>query len=288
MGSDVVADAKCGQAPFRTPMGMQIPVAFPPVPIISFDDEQSKHPIAYRLDQVFAPFGSTLSENGALKADKDVKTTVVARTSKNSWLIEGDNIDLKPRHPREWVMSSKRGAFPVAIALEGKLPSAYSAEAVSSSQGGAAGPRGPGRATKPVHVFVVASSGFIRDEFLPPPERATAQDLNSAVAFGLNAVDWLAQEDELIAIRAKSVEEPMIEVPSTVKEAEEEIKSAAKEGDEAGAEAALSKRKDALEDWDAKKARTKLINVALWPLLFIAFGLVRWQLRKKKRANISL
>jgi ABC-type uncharacterized transport system involved in gliding motility auxiliary subunit len=287
--SEVVADAKCGQAPFRTPIGLQIPVAFPPVPIIAFDDKQAEHPIAYRLTQVFAPFGSTLKQTNELKGEKDVTLTVLAQTSKNSWLIEGENVDLKPRHPREWTMSSKRGPFPIAMAIEGKLPSAFRAEPVSSTEGGAAaGPRGPARADKPVHVFVVASSGFIRDEFLPNPERASAQDLNSAVAFGLNAVDWLAQEDELIAIRAKSVEEPVIEVPATVKEAEQEIKAAAKEGDEAGAQAALERRKDALTDWDAKKARTKWLNVTLVPLLFIAFGLVRWQIRKKKRANISL
>jgi ABC-2 type transport system permease protein len=288
MQNEIVADAKCGQAPYRTPIGLQIPVAFPPVPIISFDEKQAEHPIAYRLPQVFAPFGVTLKLNQELKADKEVTTTLLAQTSKNSWIIEGDNVDLKPRHPREWSMSSKRGPFPVAVAIEGKLPSAFRAEAISSSEGGAsAGPRGPARAEKPVHVFVVASSGFIRDEFLPNPERASAQDLNSAVAFGLNAVDWLAQEDELIAIRAKSVEEPTIQVPATVKEAEQEIQAAAKEGDESGAQAALERRKDALTDWDAKKARIKWLNVALMPLLFIGFGLARWQIRKKKRANIS-
>jgi len=278
MGSEVLADARCARVPYVNSMGQQIPAEFPPIPIISFDEEQSKHPIAYRLDQVIMPFGATLSQTDALKGDKEVTATVIARSSERAWLIEGDNVDLKPRSTREWRMSNKRGVFPVAIALEGKLPSAFAGAA----------PRGPARAIKSVHVFVVASSGFVRDEFLPPADRANPADLNRAVAFGLNGADWLAQEDELIAIRAKSVEEPMIEVPATVQEAEEELKSAASEGDRSGAEAAVVKRKEALEDWDAKRSRIKLINIALWPLLFIAFGLVRWQLRRKKRANISL
>ena len=287
--SEVVADPKCGQAPFRTPVGFQIPVPYPPVPILAFNEEQEKHPIAYRMTQVFMPFSATLKQTDALKNDKDVTITTVANTSKGAWLIEGDNIDLKPRNPRDWVMSKKRGTFPIAMAIEGKLPSAFRPEAVSSADGAApAGPRGPAKAEKTVHVFVVAASGFIRDEFLPRAEEASAQDLNSAVAFGLNAVDWLAQEDELIAIRAKSVEEPLIEVPATLKEAEEEIKTATKERDESTANAALEKRKAALEDWDAKKAKIKWLNVTAVPLLFIAFGLVRWQIRKKKRANISL
>jgi hypothetical protein len=285
----VVADAQCGQAPLRTSLGIQIPVAFPPVPIIGFDEEQAKHPATYRLNQVFMPFGAALKETGALKNDKDVKLTVLARTTENSWLISGENIDLKPRHPREWSIGPNRGPFAMAIAIEGKLPSAFQAEPVSSAEGAAPqGPRGPERAEKPVHVMVVGSSGFLRDEFLPKPDRMGAHDLNASVAFGLNAIDWLAQEDELIAIRAKSVEEPLIEVPATVKQAEEEIKTAAKEGDQSGAQAALEKRKTALEDWDRKKASYKLWNIALMPLLLVGFGIVRWQVRKKKRANIKL
>jgi ABC-type uncharacterized transport system involved in gliding motility auxiliary subunit len=73
-----------------------------------------------------------------------------------------------------------------------------------------------------------------------------------------------------------------------VKEAETEVNAAAKQGDEAGAQAALEKRKGALQDWDAKKSRTKLLNIGLMPLLLLLFGLARWQLRKQKRANISL
>lgn len=289
LDNQVVADARCGQAPLRTRLGIQLPVAFPPVPIITFDEEQAKHPVTYRLNQVFMPFGASLTQTGALKDDKEVKRTVLGLTSKNSWLIEGDNVDLKPRDPREWVMGPQRGPFPVAIALEGKLPSAFAAEAVSSADGSApAGPRGPERAVKPVHVLVVGASGFVRDEFLPPPGSSGQRDINSSVAFGLNAIDWLAQEDALIAIRAKSVEDPMIEVPATLKEAETEIQDAAKQGDQAGAQAALDKRKVALEDWDAKKARYKLFNIALMPLLLLGFGLIRWQYRKKKRANISL
>ena len=286
---EIVADTRCGQAPYRTNFGVSIPVAFPPVPVIDFDEKQSEHPVAYRLQQLFLPFSSALKENGALKNDKDVKLTVIGRTSKDSWTIAGPSIDLKPRDPRQWSRSADRGPFPVAIVLEGKLPSAFRAEAVTSTDGAAPqGPRGPERATKPVHVFIAGSSGFVRDEFLPPPQRGGEQELNASVAFGLNAIDWLSQEDELIAIRAKSVEEPLIEIPATVKEAEAEITSAAKQGDEAGAQAALEKRKSALEDWDAKKLRTKTLNVVVVPLLFILFGLARWQWRRHKRANISL
>jgi ABC-type uncharacterized transport system involved in gliding motility auxiliary subunit len=288
--NEVVADAQCGQAPVRTALGVALPMPYPPVPVVHFDAEQEAHPVAYRLAQVFLPFGSALSVTDELRGEKDITTTVVARTSQRSWQIEGANVNLKPRPTKEWTMSSKRGPFPVAIAVEGKLPSAYRAEAVSTADGAAAqGPRGPDRAKEAVHLFVSGASGFVRDEFLPPPHRAgQPQELDATISFGLNVIDWLAQEDELIAIRAKSVEDPLLEVPADIEEAEQAAQLAANDGDRAGTADALTRRKDALVDWDAKKANLKLLNIVVMPLLLIAFGLIRWQARKKRRATISL
>ncbi|MDB4975355.1 MAG: gliding motility protein GldG, partial [Myxococcaceae bacterium] len=89
---EIVADTRCGQAPYRTNFGISIPVAFPPVPVIDFDEQQTQHPVAYRLQQLFLPFTAALQENGALKADKDVKISVIGRTSKDSWTIAGESI----------------------------------------------------------------------------------------------------------------------------------------------------------------------------------------------------
>jgi ABC-type uncharacterized transport system involved in gliding motility auxiliary subunit len=286
--SELVADAQCGQMPMRTQMGINIPVPYPPMPIIGFTEEQSSHPVLFRLQQAIMPFAAAIKVTGELKNDKDVKITVLGQSSKNSWLLKGDSIDLKPRNPREWQPAGFDGPQPVAVAIEGKLPSAFAAEAVSSAQGGApAGPKGPARAEKPVHVLVMASNALLRDDFLPPPDKVGEQML-AFVSLPLNAIDWLAQEDALIAVRAKNVEEPIIEMPATVKQAEVEASTAAKQGDQSGTEAALQKRKEALEDWSGQKRRIKALNIAIMPLLLIAFGLIRWQVRKSRRAKISL
>jgi gliding-associated putative ABC transporter substrate-binding component GldG len=287
MRSELVADAQCGQMPMRTQLGISIPVPYPPMPVIGFE-EKSSHPVLFRLEQAVMPFAVPLKVTGSLKNSKDLNLTVLAQSSKNSWLLKGDSIDLKPRNPREWAPAAYDGPQPVAIAIEGKLPSAFAAEAVTSAQGAApVGPKGPAIAEKPVHVLVLGSNSLFRDDFLPPPDKMGDQ-LLGFVAMPLNAIDWLAQEDALIAVRAKSVEEPLIEVPATVKEAEQEATAAAKQGDQSGTEAALEKRKAAIEDWDAKKLNYRIFNIAFMPLLFIAFGVIRWQMRKQKRAKISL
>jgi hypothetical protein len=51
----------------------------------------------------------------------------------------------------------------------------------------------------------------------------------------LNSIDWLSQDNDLIEIRAKSVEDPMLEVPQAVREAENTIRQAVDQQDEAKA-----------------------------------------------------
>jgi hypothetical protein len=41
-------------------MGFQIPVAYPPAPIVSFSDEQSSHPVLFRLNAAPLFFASSI------------------------------------------------------------------------------------------------------------------------------------------------------------------------------------------------------------------------------------
>jgi len=257
------------------------------VPMASFDSEQAKHPAAFRLNQVYMPFTANLVLNDNLSGDKDVTRTVLTSSTDRSWLIEDPTIPLDPRRPQEWQMGPHHGPFPLVVALSGRLPSAFKAEAMSSEEGGA-GPRGAERAVRDVHVFVVGSAGFLRDEFLPPPDRTGQRDLNSTLALGLNSIDWLAQEDALIAIRAKSVEDPVIEIPSNVLAAEDKAREAASEGDREGTEVALEERKDAIMAWDRRKLRYRMLNTFGMPGLLALYGVFRWQNRKRRRTEVTI
>jgi ABC-type uncharacterized transport system involved in gliding motility auxiliary subunit len=74
------------------------------------------------------------------------------------------------------------GPYPLAAAYTGTFPSAYEAERTSPS----------------TRLVVVGDGDFINE--------AVVGAIPGNVEFGLNMVDWLVQDDALLAIRAKKVE----------------------------------------------------------------------------------
>jgi len=287
VGDKIVADAQCGRARLPTRLGIPIPVPYPPVPIVSFDPSV-EHPTIFKLDQIGVPYPVQVKLTGALKDDKQVKSTVVAKSTQSAWLMTEDPPDItaKPR----WEVPGYSGPFALGVALEGKLPSAF-ADSGAASTPDAVEPavpvQAPARAEKNVHVLVIGSGYFLRDEFLPPPQDGEV-NLGGGVAFALNSVDWLTQDSDLIAIRAKNVEEPALEIPNNVVEAEAEIREAIEEQDESKAKGAFEERKAAMVAWNQKKQSYRWGNTMAIPALFALFGMVRWRVRKKRRASLKL
>ncbi len=310
--SGMVADAQCGQAPLQTQFGLQIPVPHPPVPIISFTDDQQEHPALFRIDSAPMFFMSPLRITDALDDDQQAHVEVLGRTSDDSWILSGDSISIMPRSPDEWHPSGEAGPFPVIVAITGKLPSAFAG--ISSEGEGQI--EAPERATEDARVLVVGSSFLLRDEAMPPPDRNGERQVNSSLALALNSIDWLAQDEDLVEIRAKNIEDPPIEVPRNVKQAEEDAQSAEESAQTAEMEAikaaqgrdregmeknkaamekaaedrdeALERRKAALEAWENKKDVYRWGNMLGIPFLFALFGVARWQLRKTAKKNVKL
>ena len=241
----------------------QIPVPYPPVPVVTFDEEQAEHPVAFRLAQVPMPFGAPLKLNGELKGDKDVKRTVLARTSKSAWLWRA-TASTSSRATARLGDAVQRGPYAVAVAIEGKLPSAFAAGGRSSSaEGGArAGPRGPARGREARARARGRPAASCATSSCRPPRRGQRAGPQRRGRLRAQRDRLAGAGSELIAIRAKSVEEPMLEVPANVKEAEDEIKTAAKEGDESQGQGGVrASARTRSTDWDAKKARIKLLNI---------------------------
>jgi ABC-type uncharacterized transport system involved in gliding motility auxiliary subunit len=286
----IVADAQCGRARMPTQIpGFAIPVPYPPVPIVAFDETQRKHPALFRISQVAMPYAVRLALNDNLKGDKAVTRTVLARSTQQAWLMEGDSIDLQARE--RWSVPGYNGPYTLGVAIEGKLPSAFGADTASTNVAEGSEPpppiTAPERADKSSRVLVFGSGYFMRDEFLPQPQ--PGQPVQSgAIAFALNSIDWVAQDSDLIEIRAKNIEDPMLAVPQNVREAEDVIREAVDKQDEAKAKAAFEKRKDAMKAWDARKNAYRWGNTLAIPGAFALLGIVRWRVRRARKDRLKL
>lgn len=280
--SKVVADAQCSRAPMRGPMGLQVLVPYPPIPVLQLDEEQLEHPVMFRLASPMLPFVAPLEVSDA---PAGAQITVLARSSEDSWTMAGPTISLEPRNPRDWQMTSDAGPFDLMVAIEGKLPSAYVAPMNEDTPNPI---QAPPVSASDVRVLISGTSTFLEDAFMPPPNPQGDIQMNAALALALNAIDWLAADSDLIAIRAKTIEEPALDIPDSVLAAEDTARAAAEEGDEAGVESALATRKAAIESWDAKKRAYRWVNTLGIPFLVALFGLFRWRQRSNKKKTLKL
>jgi len=289
IGTGMVADARSIQIPMRTQMGFPIPVRFPPVPTVRFDDDAQTHPVTFRVP--YAPF---FFSSPVRVSDRfhELDGQVLGRTSEEaSWLLTESSISLAPRDPSEWqsTVGEARGPFPVIVALSGELPTAFPEAAASTPDAPAERIEAPAVAAATVRVLVVGTGTMLRDEFLPRGGEG-AQQLTEGLVVALNGIDWLSQDSDLIAVRAKSIDEPLIETPEAmaVTEAAQDEQTAAAEGDAEGAEAARERHEQANEAWNNKKLWGYQVPLSAGlPLLVAAFGLLRWWMRANKRANLQ-
>ncbi|MGF1469485.1 MAG: GldG family protein [Sandaracinaceae bacterium] len=284
---NVILDQICERVPYQTPRGFRIPLKFPPAPIIRFSDEQQEHPALFRINQAPVLFVSELTTTEAFRG---LDGQVLGRASEYGWTVEGDSIALQPRE--RWRIPETTGGQATMVALEGQLPSAFSS--AMSGEGDDQGIEAPASAERDVRVFVSGASSMMTDQFNPPPQPGQPPRMSAPLALALNVVDWLAQDQDLIAIRAKNIEDPILETPESIRrEAEEAIEDAQAEAEASGeapevaAEQLREAAEEAIEERDAALARRKALyrwGLTFGPALaFALFGVLWWQLRRRKR-----
>lgn len=255
INQDMVFDAQCGRIPARPPGGIPIPIVvpFPPWPRLA--SLASEHPVAFRLSNLILGFASSLKISPELRSSKKLKLTVLGRSSDQSWR-ETTGVDMDPF--QEWKLGKNRGPFTLAVAVEGRFRSAWAGRPapnadVENNESATPAVEVVEESQKPGRLIVVGDSDMLQDQVLGLLQRMQGTEQPSNLVFGANAVDWLTQEQGLIAVRAKNVEDP-----------------------------------DLKEIDDGKKVLYKWGNIFAWPILFAAYGFVRAGLRRKRRANVTL
>ena len=159
--------------------------------------------------------------------------------------LPGDSV------PGETASEGMRPGFPVAVTVLGPFESSYKGKEIpppAPPQQGQAPPPKPDDSGRQIiestgsgRIFVMGSG-----EFLISRNRLQ----RSSIVFLQNLIDWLVQDEDLIAIRSKGSIRPLEPVD------------------------------------EATSIFYKYGNILGVPLLFIAFGAVRWQLRRRRRHEL--
>jgi ABC-type uncharacterized transport system involved in gliding motility auxiliary subunit len=251
------------------------------------DDERSidnSFPPFFRLEEMAFPFASSLK----LLRDKqpaDVKLAAVARTTPQTSVDKGPNVDMRLR--LDWSPKPPQESRVIAAYAQGKLKSAFDAN----------------RAPADSRVLVVSSSLFLSnpfayagngpdlggqfamfgnvggDENLLRLAQPYVEYLTNTIISFKNTLDWLSGDSDLVAASAKLIGDPHLVYADVAKP---KFKS---EDDPAEI-----KRKD--EEY--RNSRKSLQRNVQWtltlgiPLLFGAFGLLRWRRRESMRAELKV
>ncbi|HEY1696715.1 MAG TPA: Gldg family protein [Polyangiaceae bacterium] len=260
-------------------------------------DEQlvdTSFPCLFRVEEIAVPFASSLS----LKQDKQpgAKMQVVMRSSPAAVHLTGETADLKPF--QKWAPKLKglqQSQFAVAADVEGTLKTAF-------PEGDKEGVDAPAQSTKPARVFVLSSSEFLAN----PLARAGAgpdmgqfgmmmpglggdeqllmlagpyaqQFVTGSILVFKNTLDWLTGDTDLLAVSAKILADPNLaygeKLKITTDESEDQIKKQ------------MEDLKAARKDQQHSVEFFLILGI---PILFAAYGLLRWRLRLSSRANVSL
>ena len=235
-GRDLVLDLQNQKVQVSAQQGwIQITNVLDYPPFVLATSLAADHPLTRGLDSLSLPFPSPLE----LEPSSTTKAVALAQSSPASWIKkawEKGPAVLNPFSTFEMEPGDKRGPFILAAAVEGRFTPAFPAPPPGVRLSSAAS-EGSSR------LVVVGTSHFLDAQFPDPPSNR---------AFALNLVDWLVQDADLIAIRAKGVAyRHLRELP-------------------AGARAAV-----------------KYADIFCPPLLVVGAGLARWRRRRnwKRRGS---
>jgi hypothetical protein len=203
-------------------------------PLLAEQGLNQAHPMAFRLPLFVTPYASPMDidrsryceaadEAGVRACGNRPYFTIIGRTSDRS-VLQDATADVNPMsllERRNQIFNrGPRGPFIVAAALGGELRSAFTGAAPAGDGGVASGQAPvPDHATRehPARLLVVSSGKpFVMEQLR---EFASFQmegngdtPVNLKVLFGV--FDWISQDSDLLAVRAKRVAPPAITATS--------------------------------------------------------------------------
>lgn len=248
VGSQLVMDAQASNYPTKCPpFPIMIPRPYAGWPVVTAFGEQ--HPLTFGLGALALPFATEVKLTKDVKSQAGIKAQEIGFSSGNAWRVSAGG-DVDPCNIK--VPESLESSIPVAAALSGSFTSYFKGKEL------------PKKEDKPVEGFieqskkqgriiVIGSAGLPSDDKLQLLSRVDRRQVAFNFAFVQNALDWMTNDDDLIAVRMKNVDDPPVD-----KEVSEGAKAFAKWG-----------------------------NIIGIPLAFMLFGVIRWRLRRSPSKSVA-
>jgi hypothetical protein len=251
-------------------------------------------PSFFRVPQVIWPFASSVeldrTKQPEVAADK---MKIIARSTQYAIHETSDKVDLKPF--RAWKPKGTWEQFGLAATVEGPLKSAF-------LTGDKQGVEAPEKSKAPARVLVISSSQYLANPLARagagqemggqmmgmPPQGGDEQLQQLAMPYAQlvltttilsfkNTLDWITGDTDLLAVSAKILAEPTLSYGQVEKPGMADDEEAAKKRDD-----------------EAKQIRHRtqiwieIVLILGLPLLFVLYGLIRWQMRMSSRQKVSL
>ncbi|MCS6914257.1 MAG: Gldg family protein [Myxococcales bacterium] len=234
-------------------VGQQVLGINHPVFLVAGPLEQN-HPITAGIEAIILPYASSMELVGALKDGKGpIQVWKLAESSKYSWRPAGPFV-FDPRGAR-MAEGAERGPFPLAYAAQGKFTSFFKGKQIVKEDGTKvdANVSQPDvepmitEATQPARLVVVGDSDFVSDQYTGLAARGL-QAYIADLAFAMNIIDWLAQDEALAQVRNKGMQNRPLKAVG-----------------------------------EGMVTLIKAVNIFGMPLLLVVIGLVRWRVRRAAR-----
>ncbi len=261
------------------------------------DDEKlldTSFPGFFRIPEIVIPLASSVTVHP--EKQPDAKPKILGRSTPRSIVETGDTVDLKPL--QHWKPKGEWAQYGFAASIEGTIKTAF------PTKDSSAGFDVPEKSVKPARIFFIASSEFLANPFARSgngPDMGqfgqqfagaggdetllqlagpyAQQALTGTILAFKNTLDWLTGDTDLLAVSAKILSEPGLAYGDVSKP----------KYDPNASDDDLKKEEDELKA--ARKHEQTGIEWSLilgLPLLFSAFGVLRWRWRVSSRENVSL
>jgi ABC-2 type transport system permease protein len=269
---NMVVDASCGQVQIPQKVGpftMNVAVPYPYFVRIGADGFNRNNPAVSTLSDVVMPWPSSLSllvdqaagaadSSAGLSGQSGIKAVILFHSSKKSWTVNGQ-VNLDPQ--QNWQPPSPSAMKPATLAahLTGNFKSFFAGKTIPPVSQGPAGDSPSGLETQPRpedanrtilqsntngHLVVVGCDNFVASQNATPAN----------IMMAMNLADWLTQDENLIAVRTRTMKDRTIEA-------------------------------DLLKKGSATPNIVRIVNIVTMPLLVIIAGIFIFLRRRKNMAT---